>query len=75
MRIYLGFLVLGFVGALLSILCGGVPEQPLLWAATVTASLVPIVRRYPAQGGVVLVTIAMAELVLGLSVHVASSSR
>lgn len=75
MRIYVGLLLIGFIGAMIAIICGGAPEQPLIWAAAVTASLVPVMRRYPDRGGVVLVAIALAELVLGLSVHVAASAR
>lgn len=75
MRIYIGLLIVGFLAAMISILCRGVPEQPLIWAATATASLVPVLRRYPERGGAVLVAIAVAELVLGLTVRAVSGSH
>lgn len=75
MRIYVFCLALGFVAALVSIGLSGLPAQPLFWAATATASAVPVVRRYPAHGSILLTAIALAEIVLGWSAHVTSLSR
>lgn len=75
MQIYICLLFIGFIGSMVAIVSGTVPQLPLIWAATATASAAAVVRRHPASTSSVLAAIAVAELVLGVSAHIASSLR